>query len=276
MSFDPAVHPLPRALSPSRLQDFQTCPRKYEYSAVRRLKQPATYASVKGRYLHAILEHLFREIPAERTIERARTFFGRADESVLTDEVKADLDFSENTAAKLRAETEALLEQYFAMEDPTTVRLGLVGDAPAVELALDATIDDAPLYGILDRLDEDADGNLVIVDYKTGATPRPDYENEAFANAAIYVALCEARLQRTPVAIRLLYVASGVTLERLSNDVFPSARTKAATQAWGRIRAAYERGNFVPTPSPRNCRFCPEQYKALCRADGVSVPEGRR
>jgi RecB family exonuclease len=267
---------------------------------------------VKGRYLHAILEHLFREIPAERTIERARTFFGRADESVLTDEVKADLDFSENTAAKLRAETEALLEQYFAMEDPTTVRLGLVGDAPAVELALDATIDDAPLYGILDRLDEDADGNLVIVDYKTGATPRPDYENEAFANAAIdyeneafanaaidyeneafanaaidyeneafanaaiYVALCEARLQRTPVAIRLLYVASGVTLERLSNDVFPSARTKAATQAWGRIRAAYGRGNFVPTPSPRNCRFCPEQYKALCRADGVSVPEGRR
>ena len=50
---------LPRSLSPSRLSDFQTCPRRYQYASVERIPQPASYATAKGRFVHYVFERLF-------------------------------------------------------------------------------------------------------------------------------------------------------------------------------------------------------------------------
>ena len=56
-----------------------------------------------------------------------------------------------------------LVHRYFELEDPTTVRpIGL-------ELRLAATVGSVQLRGIIDRLELDEDGELVITDYKTGA-----------------------------------------------------------------------------------------------------------
>ena len=63
---------LPRSLSPSRLSDFQTCPRRYQYASIERIPQPASYATAKGRFAHFVFEQLFTLAPEERTIERAR------------------------------------------------------------------------------------------------------------------------------------------------------------------------------------------------------------
>ena len=276
MSFDPAEFPLPRALSPSRLNDFQSCPRKYEYSAVRKLPQPASYASVKGRFVHAILEHLYQLPAPERTIEMAHSFIPLATDSELTADVRADLHYDEALEAKLLAETDAILRTYFDMEDPTSVTIVPYKDSDGVEIKMFADYEGAPLYGILDRLDRDDEGNLVIVDYKTGSVPRGDYISSAFANSAIYAVLCEQLLGEMPARIRLLYIATGDVLERSTKEVFPAARAQAAAKAWVNIKKAHEAGNFVPNPSPNNCRWCPADYKDRCRADGYPIPEPQR
>ena len=271
MSFDPTVVALPRALSPSRLSDFQSCPRKYEYSAVLKLPQPASYASVKGRFVHAILERLFALEPDQRTRAAADHFIPEAIEVVITPEVRVDLNYNDALEATLLADTATILEQYFIMEDPTTVVLYEHNNEKAVELVLKAEVRGAPLYGILDRLDRDANGNLIIVDYKTGSVPRGDYATSAFANAALYVALCEAEIGVTPTSVRLLYVAKGETLERRTEEIFPDHRAQAAAAAWGQIKEAHAAGNFTPRPSASVCRFCPADYQARCRAEGVAV-----
>jgi putative RecB family exonuclease len=271
MSFDPTVVALPRALSPSRLSDFQSCPRKYEYSAVLKLPQPASYASVKGRFVHAILERLFALEPDQRTRAAAGHFIPEAIEVVITPEVRVDLNYNDALEATLLADTATILEQYFIMEDPTTVVLYEHNNEKAVELALKAEVRGAPLYGILDRLDRDANGDLIIVDYKTGSVPRGDYATSAFANAALYVELCKEDLKITPTAVRLLYVAHGETLERRAEEIFPGERAKAAADAWEKIKQAHAAGNFTPRPSASACRFCPADYQARCRAEGVEV-----
>jgi len=278
MSFDPTTVALPRALSPSRLLDFQSCPRKYEYSAVLKLPQPASYASVKGRFVHAILERLFGLEPDQRTRAAADHFIPEAIEVEITPEVRTDLAYDDDLEATLLAETKHILDQYFTMEDPTAVVLYEHEDKKAVELPLTAAIKGAPLYGILDRLDRDEDGSLVIVDYKTGKYPSGDYVTSAFANAAIYVALCEAELKERPSKVRLLYVASGQPLERRTEEIFPDQRADAAAEAWVSIKAAHAAGNFEPRPSASACRFCPTDYQARCRAEGVPVvaPSPRR
>ena len=78
-----------------------------------------------------------------------------------------------------------------------------------MELRIGVDVEGAPLFGILDRLDRDADGSLTIVDYKTGGLPNRNYDTQTFANAELYAALCEAGLGEKPTKIRLMYVAQG-------------------------------------------------------------------
>lgn len=255
---------LPKSLSPSRLSDFQTCPRRYQHASIERIPQPASYATAKGRFAHYVFEQLFALTPPERTIERAREFVGPAIDVILTEDVRTDIAMDDAMLAMMLAETEEIIVTYFTMEDPTTIA------SEGVELRLGATVDGAPLFGILDRLDRDADGSLAIVDYKTGALPNRNYDSQTFANAELYAALCAEELGEQPTKIRLMYVAKGETIERNVTDVVVKARSHSASTAWTRINKYYNDGEFPATPSVNACRFC--AYKALCRADGVPVP----
>jgi putative RecB family exonuclease len=255
---------LPRSLSPSRLSDFQTCPRRYQYASIERIPQPASYATAKGRFAHFVFEQLFMLAPVERTIERARGFVPAAVEAILTDDVRTDIAMEDDMMQKLLKETEAIITTYFQMEDPTSVT------SEGVELRLGATVDGAPLFGILDRLDRDDDGSLTIVDYKTGGLPNRSYDSQTFANAELYAALCEVELGEKPTKIRLMYVAKGESIERTVTDVNLRARSRSAADSWERINRFYEDGEFPAKPSVNACRFC--SYKDLCRANGVAVP----
>jgi putative RecB family exonuclease len=255
---------LPRSLSPSRLSDFQTCPRRYQYASIERIPQPASYATAKGRFAHYVFEQLFLLPAEERTIERARGFVPAAVSEILSDEVRSDIEMDDAMMARLLSETDAIIMTYFQMEDPTTVT------SEGVELRLGVTINGAPLFGILDRLDRDEDGTLTIVDYKTGGLPNRNFDSQTFANAELYAALCQVGLGEKPTKIRLMYVAKGESIERNVSEVVVRARSQSAANAWEKINRFYADGEFPATPSVRSCRFC--SYKDLCRANGVAVP----
>ena len=217
---------LPRSLSPSRLSDFQTCPKRYQYASIERIPQPASYATAKGRFAHFVFEQLFNLPAEERTIERARGFVPAAIEEILTEDVRVDIAMDDAMMDRLLKETEAIITTYFKMEDPTSIT------SEGVELRLGVTIDGAPLFGILDRLDRDADGSLTIVDYKTGGLPNRNYDTQTFANAELYAALCQVGLGEKPTKIRLMYVTKGESIERNVSDVNVRARSQSAANAW--------------------------------------------
>ena len=263
MAFD---QPLPAALSPSRLADFQACPRRYQHASIERVPQPATYATAKGRFVHFVFEHLFLLPGAERTIDAARSFVPPAREEILTDDVCREIGLDDTTLEQLLAETEAIITRYFEMEDPSAVT------SEGVELRIGVDVAGAPLLGILDRLDRDPDGSLTIVDYKTGRLPNRNYDSQTFANTELYAALCEAQLGERPSKIRLMYVTHGEAIERPVSVVNVNARAQAAVGAWTKIKRYYEDGEFPATPSKNACRFC--SFKDLCRANGVAVVGG--
>lgn len=261
MSFDQS---LPTALSPSRLQDFRACPRRFQYSAVERIPQPATYATTKGRLVHWVLEQLYRMDADERTEAAARGFVEPAETEILTPSVRDDLAIDDALLARLRHEVQRTIDVYFTMEDPRLV--SHVG----VELRVNAELDGVPMLGILDRLDRLDDGTLVIVDYKTGSLPNRNYDTQTFANAELYAALCEASMGELPRTIQLLYVAQGETIERHVTEVVVRARAQSARDAWATIERFHDEGAFPATPSVNTCRFC--AYVDRCRASGVAVP----
>ena len=261
MSFD---RPLPTALSPSRLQDFRACPRRFQYSAVERIPQPATYATTKGRLVHWVLEQLYRMDAGERTEAAAHGFIEPAEAEILTESVRDDLAVDDELLARLRHEVQRIIDVYFTMEDPRLV--SHVG----VELRVNVELEGVPMLGILDRLDRRDDGALVIVDYKTGSLPNRNYDTQTFANAELYAALCETSMGELPKTIELLYVAQGETIERHVTEVVVRARAQSAADAWASIERFHSEGAFPATPSVNTCRFC--SYADRCRASGVAVP----
>lgn len=261
MAFD---NPLPAALSPSRLSDFQSCPRRYQHAAIDRIPQPATYATVKGILVHHVFEHLFALAPAARTPDAARAGIDAAEAATFTDKVVADIGLDDEMRARLRREVLEIIDTYFTMEDPRAVSI------EGVELRVTEQLDGAPVLGILDRLDRAPDGALEIVDYKTGSVPRRDFDSQTFANTELYAALCEASTGERPARIRLMYVSHGASLERPVTEPVLRARARAAADAWRRITAYYEAGEFPATPSARACRFC--SFRDRCTSAGVAVP----
>lgn len=256
--------PLPGSLSPSRLQDFQACPRRFQHASIDRIAQPATRATAMGRFVHYILEQVFKLDAEQRTADATSTYVDDAITNILTDDVRTDIGLTEVTQASFVREGERIARNYFDMED-ATARV-VVG----IEQRLNVEIDGVPLVGILDRLDREDDNSLTIVDYKTGRAPNPNYLSSVFANTELYAAMCAEAMGETPERIRLFYVGANEVVERPVTPVVIQARRRAASAAWTSITQMYDAGHFPATPSTNTCRFC--AYKSLCRDNGVAVP----
>ena len=92
----------------------------------------------------------------------------------VTDPEYVGLRLDDAAAEKFEADCRAMIDKYVAMEDPTTVReIGL-------ELWMEAEVGALTLRGIIDRLELDADGELVVTDYKMGRAPSGNDEQRAW------------------------------------------------------------------------------------------------
>ena len=107
------------------------------------------------------------------------------------------------------ASAATLVRRYFELEDPTTIRpIGL-------ELLLTAPLGEhtkVRLRGIIDRLELDDDGGLVVTDYKTGKVPGERQEQGRLTGVHFYSYLCESLFGRRPSRIQLLYLGEPVAI----------------------------------------------------------------
>lgn len=283
------------ALSPSRAADFKQCPLLYRFRAVDRLPEAPSAAALRGTLVHAVLERLFDLPAAERVPARAKALVAVvwaeiAEEAPeLVAAVLAELrerrtaatpgpeqadghaepEQPEQPADLLPgwlASAEALLDTYFALEDPRSF------EPQSRELLVETELSSGvPLRGYLDRLDVDAEGGLRIVDYKTGAAPREASEARALFQMKFYaLALLELR-GTVPEQLRLVYLGEGGEELTYRPEAGELRRFQRILEAiWAAIREADRTGDFRPRRG-RGCDWC--AHRALCPAwDGTPPP----
>jgi putative RecB family exonuclease len=255
--------PLPSSLSPSKVASFKDCALAFRYSAIDRLPEPPSEAAAKGTLVHKALELLFaEEAPAARTVEVAMAKLDRAWVEVIEqDDEYADLELAD--AEAFRADAADRVRRYFDLEDPTTINpIGL-------ELRLEATLGSLKLAGIIDRLELDADGELVVTDYKTGRAPGERYEQGKLGGVHFYALLCEQMLGRRPARIQLLYLSDPpVAIVATPSDQSIRGMANRASAIWTAVERACERDDFRPRPG-RLCDWC--AFKVHCPAWGGEV-----
>jgi putative RecB family exonuclease len=215
---------------------------------------------VKGTLVHRALELLFWEdAPGARTRETAAAHLERAWVELQDDPEFLELALPDAEAREFRSAAGVLVENYFAIEDPNAV------NAIGVELRLEVEVGAMHLRGIIDRLDLTPEGELVVVDYKTGRAPGLVYENSRLGGVQFYAFLCEKLLGRRPDRIQLLHLAEPVAIISTTTPQTTRGLEQRAMAVWKAIERACEREDFRPKPSGL-CDYC--AYKAYCPAFG--------
>jgi len=272
-SLDPAAPAAPApaaavkgpALSPSRAADFMTCPLLYRFRVIDRLPEPPTEATARGTLVHAVLERLFDLPAAERT--------PRAAAGLLTPQWSRLSAESPDLAALFPApeafatwldSTRVTLDAYFSLEDPR--RLEPAERECYVETAMDSGL---RLRGYIDRLDVAPDGQIRIVDYKTGKAPREAFEASALFQMKFY-ALVIWRLRGViPAVLQLMYLAEGQILRYSPDEADLLATERKLTALWAAIDRARAAGDWRPRPS-KLCGWC--NHKEFCPEFGGTPP----
>ncbi|MFN2607534.1 MAG: RecB family exonuclease [Acidimicrobiales bacterium] len=258
--------PLPVSLTPSKVASFKDCALAFRFSAIDRLPEPPSPWATKGTLVHRALELLFCSPPAERTLLTALACLSQARAEMASDPEYVGLALDAEAETRFAEEAEALVRRYFELEDPTAVHpIGL-------ELRLEVTVGSLVLRGVIDRLDLDADGGLVVTDYKTGKTPGVMAEQSRLGGVHFYAFLCQQVLGRRPVRVQLLYLAEPVAIVAEPSDQSIRGLEVRAQAIWRAVERACERDDFRPHPS-RLCDWC--AFREFCPAFGGDPARAR-
>lgn len=262
------MSPAPRvpALSPSRANDYNRCPLMFRFRTIDRLPEPPSKAATKGTLVHWVLEHLYDAPMGNRTPAAAQALVPAAVNSLYarTPDLDDMFDSPEDRATWLK-EAEKLIDKYFTIEDPNRL------EPSEREVNIGAMLDDSfRIKGIIDRVDVAPNGDVRIVDYKSGKAPRPQYSGDAAFQMRFYgVAMREAR-GITPKMLQLNYLGDGQILRNEpSNDDLDVTKGKIIS-IWDDIRRNAENDEWRPKTS-KLCGWC--SFQNICPSFGGAAPD---
>jgi putative RecB family exonuclease len=260
------------ALSPSRALDFKTCALLYRFRVVDRLPEPPSIEAARGTAVHGILEQLFDLPAAGRTVAAAAelvepTWAQLLEEDPelagLAEQFSADTDGPTGLEA-LMASTRELLGSYFALEDPRRVE-------PAErEVLVETTLPTGiRLKGFVDRLDRSPQGELRVVDYKTGKAPHEAFEGKALFQLRFYALVLWRSTGVLPRLLRLYYLRNREVIDYAPDERDLEGLERQLDALAAAIVKARETGNWRHNPS-RLCDWC--SFHSLCPAFGGTPP----
>lgn len=255
-----------RGISPSGIDRFRRCPRRFRYQDVERIRRPfqPSPALAQGSAVHEALD-LFYGLPAgERSTEnlhqalraawvhhRAGVFSGRDEER------------------RCGLEALEMLSSFAANADLSAIPL-------ARERWLSITppeLGGIRVFGKVDRIDSLPSGGLELVDYKCGRTELEARDLPDEPACQVYAAGAQAIFRRPVEVVRLTYLRTG---ERAVWTPEPDEVESARKRLVKVVEEILETEDFQPAPGG-HCQFCP--FTDLCpgsgdtRREDLSVPE---
>jgi len=251
-------------LSPSRASQFKTCPKQFKFANVDKIKEPTTEVQAKGTTVHQALEDLFDLKPDERNTEKLHNLFREAWTKVRGDDEHHNLFSSVEEEREWGLDGLKLLNNYMSIEDPTSF------EPLERERWVRGSIEDLNLRGILDRMDRNNKGELVIVDYKSGKAPLAKYKEPRFFALKLYALLIQKELGEMPSELKLIYLKnSTIHTLKVTQDSLDQVKIEVL-EIWNNIKKAFETNDFPATKNAL-CDWC--YFKPICPVFNENAPD---
>jgi len=251
-------------LSPSRASQFKTCPKQFKYANVDKILEPTNEVQAKGTTVHQALEDLFDLPSEERTTEKLHNLFREAWTKVRGNDEHHNLFSSIEEERDWGLEGLKLLNNYMTLEDPRSF------EPVERERWVRGTIEDLNLRGILDRMDRNDNGELIIVDYKSGKAPLAKYKEPRFFALKLYALLIKEETGEMPVELKLIYLQnSTIHTLKIDNEILEQAKQEIL-EVWNNIKIAFQKNEFPPIKNAL-CDWC--YYKPICPIYNPDAPD---
>lgn len=252
---------IPRRLSPSSLDRYRTCPRRFLWQDIERrpYEEQATPEALLGTAVHKALERFFRLDVERRDLKTLHEYLRwawrkhRRNTFVSTDEERA---FGEQALA--------LLAQFVERFDTTVKPL-------RVEQWLEIPLKSGRVLATrVDRIDPGQAGGVRLCDYKTGRLQLDGADIPRETAPMIHLLAAEKAGKRVE-RVSLFYLRSGeeVYWEPEREDI-----QFVADRLNGLLRQLAAEREFDPNPGEA-CRFCPFVAQCDAGANAYSSNEGR-
>jgi len=247
----------------SALDTFRTCPRKYKYQEIDRIKVPKSKEQFFGTLLHSTLKFVHSPGILSPTLEQALDFYSKNwNAQAFSDETEERAAFAQGVA---------MLQDYFKKNDPAKANIVDLESRFQVEVKSgpeksgrpdnEASTEKHIVSGIVDRIDKTNDG-YEIIDYKTTRKLPSQEKVDNDLQLSIYLA---GFLKRYPkeienldkIKVSLYYLKHGVKLSsRRSLE-----QIRQSEQLITDLVEAIQKSKFDPVISGL-CDWC--GYQNLC------------
>ena len=243
-------------LSPSAVSEYENCPQLYKYRKIEKLPEPPSLDAERGTLVHTILQDLFEFPSAQRLPQTAIDLLPSRWSTQL--EGKPELKEMVTNEKEWIDRASSLLTTYFTLEDPSTF------EATHREMHLENDFDtDVYLHGYVDRLDIAPTGEVRIVDYKTGKSPKPGWEEKALFQLRVYALLYWKSTGVLPRLLQLIYLGDGRMVKSNPTMKDIESAEKVLHRVAKDIFISMEKEYWPPKPS-RLCDWC--FFKSICPA----------
>lgn len=245
-------------ISYSSLESFETCPLKYKFNQIDKIKEPKSKEQVFGNYLHQVLKWFYEKDPHFPTVDQLIDYYykhwPKESEGYKWQE---DLEEKAYFEEGLR-----ILNDYYKANFPLK---SIILD---LETKFEAVIDEKPnqpgglhiLTGIIDRVDKLPDGSLEIIDYKTSKRMSSKNELDKNLQLSIYAIGLKHRwpkIEYEQMKFSLYFLKFNEKLEsKRSEEDIKKAEEKVID-----LIHQIQNSNFEPKPSAF-CHWC--GYKSIC------------
>jgi len=231
-------------LSPLRLRVFRSCRLRYSYQYVERISARLRPQDTAGTLVHNLLCEFFAKVPRQERTPGCLLEMLQKGWDALSPRYRRIPGVDE-----LRRRSLEQLQRFARQQD-------LQADPFMVEAYLQVRLaPDLLLFGRMDRIDEEPDGSLHIIDYKTGAHP----EEIDASQLHLYAIMVEEKLQRPVSRASFWYLDDGLVWTiQMTDEEKRRARMEALAVA-SEMRTV---SDFPPTIAP-HCAHCPYLY--ACR-----------
>jgi RecB family exonuclease len=234
--------------SPLRFRVFDACRLRYRYQYVDRVPARLRPQDTAGSLVHRVLCDFFSKLmPEDRSEKRLLRMFEDGWEALSPRYRRM------KGVDRLRENSIKQLEVFAAEHDISAAPL-LVEPYFQVEVAAGVT-----LFGRVDRIDEEADGSLHIIDYKTGSHP----DEVDVGQLQLYAIMAQESLGKAVSRISFWYLDDGLVWTAGLTDE-DKRRTRSG------LLATVERMNTTdefPASIGPHCGHCPYLYACAERTE---------